>query len=84
MGDLLHFEKPDDTVVREFADEVEDHIKEGRNVRGVIMICLYDDSISARAYSNERLTSVIGALQLAGQVIQDDYDFKARGSEPDG
>ena len=73
MGDIVHFAKPDSEVVRKFADQISGFEDDNRLVRGVVLVCLVDDEIVARAYSNERLTSILGSLVLAGQIIQEDY-----------
>ncbi len=76
MADVLYLTKPDSKILHEFADEVESFIAEGRNVRGTITICLVDNEVTATACTNERVSTVLGALILAGQIIQEKYELK--------
>ncbi len=74
MADVLHMVKPDGKFLREFADEVEGFVAAGRNVRATLTICMVDDDLIARVHTQERLSSTLGMLVLAGKIVYEDYN----------
>ena len=74
MADVLHMVKPGAKFLHEFADEVEGFVAGGRNVRATVTICMVDDTVIARVHTQERLSSILGVLVLAGKIVYEDYN----------
>ena len=68
---------PDSEILHEFADMIAGFESEGKIVRTTITICVVDSEVYAAAHSSERLTAILGALPVAGQIIQ--AELEARG-----
>lgn len=67
---------PSSTILHEFSDMIAGFESEGRIVRTTITICVVDGEVYAAAHSSERLTAILGALMVGGQIIQSELEAR--------
>ncbi len=67
---------PGSNILHDFANMVADFEAEGRHIRTTITICVVDGEVYAAAHSNERLTSILGAIMRGGQIIQEELETR--------
>ena len=72
---MLRLCKPDSEFLLDHAARVEEYEQQGRRVRTTITICVVDDEVLVDAHSIDRLTSLLGALTIAGQILQDQSQY---------
>jgi len=68
--------KSDSDAIRGFADRVEKLEADGKKVRTTLIICAYDDDMLINVHTCERLSTVIGTLELAKPLVNEHFEVE--------